>query len=128
MIRSAAIQVGQIIKKEIADFTDSNLFILQNIPESVLSKKQFPIVRIDALPTVSNHYASNKKQLEDVGCQINLFVKTNREVETYLNKIEKSLSIHEFECFFSTTEYNSEYEVHQLIIRVQKLQNIKGVI
>lgn len=128
MIRSAAIQVGQIIKKEIADFTDSNLFILQNIPESVLAKKQFPIVRIDALPTVSNHYASNKKQLEDVGCQINLFVKTNREVETYLNKIEKSLSIHEFECFFSTTEYNSEYEVHQLIIRVQKLQNIKGVI
>lgn len=128
MIRSAAIQVGQIIKKEVADFTDSNLFILQNIPESVLAKKQFPIVRIDALPTVSNHYASNKKQLEDVGCQINLFVKTNREVETYLNKIEKSLSIHEFECFFSTTEYNSEYEVHQLIIRVQKLQNIKGVI
>lgn len=128
MIRSAAIQVGQIIKKEIADFTDSNLFILQNIPESVLAKKQFPIVRIDALPTVSNHYASNKKQLEDVGCQINLFVKTNREVETYLNKIEKSLSTHEFECFFSTTEYNSEYEVHQLIIRVQKLQNIKGVI
>lgn len=128
MIRSAAIQVGQIIKKEVADFTDSNLFILQNIPESVLAKKQFPIVRIDALPTVSNHYASNKKHLEDVGCQINLFVKTNREVETYLNKIEKSLSIHEFECFFSTTEYNSEYEVHQLIIRVQKLQNIKGVI
>lgn len=128
MIRSAAIQVGQIIKKEVADFTDSNLFILQNIPESVLAKKQFPIVRIDALPTVSNHYASNKKQLEDVGCQINLFVKTNREVETYLNKIEKSLSTHEFECFFSTTEYNSEYEVHQLIIRVQKLQNIKGVI
>lgn len=128
MIRSAAIQVGQIIKKEVANFTDSNLFILQNIPESVLAKKQFPIARIDALPTVSNHYASNKKQLEDVGCQINLFVKTNREVEAYLNNIEKSLSTHEFECFFSTTEYNSEYEVHQLIIRVQKLQNIKGVI
>lgn len=128
MIRSAAIQVGKIMKDEITDFNDSNVFILQNIPETVLSKKQFPIARIDALPTVSNHYASNKKQLEDVGCQINLFVKTNREVETYLNKIEKSLSIHEFECFFSTTEYNSEYEVHQLIIRVQKLQNIKGVI
>ncbi|RHW46083.1 hypothetical protein DS832_06960 [Bombilactobacillus bombi] len=127
MIRSAAIQVGQIIKQEVTDFNDSNLFILQTIPEKILQKKQFPLVRIDALPTSSNTYFSNKKRFEEVGCQINLFVKTNKEMDTYLTQIEQILSSHQFECFFSTTKFVNEYDVHHLIIRVQKYQNLKGV-
>ncbi|MCO6542126.1 MAG: hypothetical protein J6573_07485 [Lactobacillus sp.] len=127
MIRSAAIQVGQIIKQEVTDFNDSNLFILQAIPEKVLQKKQFPIARIDALPTTINTYFSNKKNFEEVGCQVNLFVNTNRELDTYLTIFEKILSAHQYECFFSTTEFVNEYGVHHLIMRVQKYQNIKGV-
>ena len=125
MIRNAASQVGNLIKNMDIDFDDSNLFILKSIPEDLLQNKKFPIVRIDGLPTNEFTYSSNKKNYEEVSCQVNIWANTIKELETYQNLIEKNLSTHSFECFFNTQDFDDEYEVHRLILRVRKNQNVK---
>lgn len=125
MIRNAASQVGNLIKNMDIDFDDSNLFILKSIPEDLLQNKKFPIIRIDALPTSEFIYSSNKKNYEEVGCQINIWSKTIKKLETYQNLIEKNLSTHSFECFFDTQDFDDDYKVHRLIMRVRKNQNVK---
>ena len=59
MIRSAAIQVGNLIKNMNLGFNDTNLFINKKIPEEMLQNKEFPMIQINTLPTNSNDYASN---------------------------------------------------------------------
>lgn len=125
MIRNAGIQVGNLIKNMKIGFDDGNLFILKNIPEENLQNKQFPLIRIDGLPTAETNYVSNKKRFELVSCQINLYAKTNQEIENYRNLIESNLSTHKFECFFDTQDYDDDYEVHRQVLRVRKNQNVK---
>ncbi|KRK93628.1 hypothetical protein [Companilactobacillus futsaii] len=127
MIRSAAIQVGNLIKNMNLGFNDTNLFINKKIPEEMLQNKEFPMIQINTLPTNSNDYASNRKNFETVSCQVNVLVATNREVEKYHNLIEKNLSTHQFECFFDTQELDENYEVQRLILRFNKTQNIKEI-
>lgn len=127
MIRSAAIQAGNLIKDMNIGFDDSNLFINKQIPEKNLQNKAFPIIQINTLPTNSHDYASNKKSFETVSCQINVLANTNREVEKYHNLIESNLSTHQFECFFDTQEEDTNYEVQHLILRFNKTQNIKEI-
>jgi len=127
MIRSAAIQVGNLIKKMNIGFSDSNLFVNKTIPEKNLQNKAFPIIQINTLPTKSYDYASNRKNFEIVSCQVNILVATNREVEKYHNLIESNLSTHQFECFFDSQEGDENYEVQRLILRFNKIQNIKEI-
>jgi len=127
MIRNAAIQVGNWIKEFTIGFDDSNMFVLKSIPEELLQNKSFPIIRIDGLPTKSNIYSSNKKNYETVGCQVNLWATTNREIEKYHNLIESKLSTHQFECFFDTQETDKNYDVQRLILRFNKTQSVKEI-
>lgn len=127
MIRSAAIQVGNLIKNMDIGFDDSNLFINKKIPEKNLQNKRFPIIQIDTLPTNSNDYSSNKKNFETVSCQVNILVLTNREVEKYHSLIESKLNTHQFECFFDTQEEDENYEIQRLILRFNKTQKIKEI-
>jgi len=127
MIRSAAIQVGNLIKKMNIGFDDSNLFVNKTIPEKNLQNKVFPIIQINTLPTKSYDYASNRKNFEIVSCQVNVLVTTNREVEKYHNLIESNLSTHQFECFFDSQEEDENYEIQRLILRFNKIQNIKEI-
>jgi len=127
MIRSAAIQVGNLIKNQDIGFDDSNLFVNKKIPEKLLQNKIFPIIQINTLPTNSNIYSSNRKNYETVSCQVNVMAVTNREIEEYHNLIETNLSTHSFECFFDTQEEDENYEIQRLILRFNKTQNIKEI-
>jgi len=127
MIRNAAIQVGNLIKEMNLKFDDSNMFVLKTIPEELLQNKSFPIIRIDGLPTNSNIYSSNKKNFETVGCQVNIWASTNREIEKYHNLIESNLSTHQFECFFDTQETDENYNVQRLILKFNKTQSVKEI-
>lgn len=128
MIRSAAIQVGNLIKDMNIGFDDSNLFINKKIPEKNLQNKMFPIIQINTLPTNSTIYSSNKKDFETVSCQVNVLAVTNREIEKYHTQIELFLSTHQFECFFDTQDDDENYEVQRLILRFNKTQNIKEIL
>jgi len=128
MIRSAAIQVGNLIKSMNIGFDDSNLFINKKIPEKLLQNKSFPIIQIYTLPTSSHIYASNRKNHETVSCQVNVLAVTNREIEKYQNLIESYLSTHQFECFFDTQESDDNYDVQRLVLRFDKTQNIKEIL
>lgn len=127
MIRSVAINTGKYLKNEVADFNDSNLFILSEIPEDILNKKQFPLARIDDLQTVPETYASNQKFTEISGCQINVWVETNQELENLKNQIEEVLSTHQIECFFIQSDFDNEYQVHRLIMRCQKINYLRRI-
>lgn len=127
MIRSAAIQVGNLIKNMDIGFDDSNLFVNKKIPEKNLQNKMFPIIQIYTLPTNSHDYASNRKNFETVSCQVNILVVTNREVEKYHSLIESKLSTHQFECFFDSQEEDETYEIQRLILQFNKTQNIKEI-
>lgn len=128
MIRSAAIQVGNLIKSMNIGFDDSNLFINKKIPEKLLQNKSFPIIQIYTLPTDSHIYASNRKNYETVSCQVNVLAVTNREIEKYQNLIESYLSTHQFGCFFDTQESDDNFDVQHLILRFDKTQNIKEIL
>ncbi|WP_125711766.1 hypothetical protein [Companilactobacillus kedongensis] len=128
MIRNAAIQVGNLIKDMKIGFDDSNLFVLKKIPEELLQNKSFPIIRIDGLQTSQFQYVSNTKRFELVGCQINVWAKTNKEIDKFHNLIEKNLSTHLFECFLDSQDSDEDYDIQRLILRVRKNQDLKEII
>lgn len=124
-MRIGAIDLGNILKKEITEFTDKNVFVLRPVPQTILQNKSLPFVQISSLGNDAYTYSSNKTNGEVTSSQMDIYCKDNRSVEEYLKKLTEILPKYDFSLYYFTFDANVEYGFQVLHLRVNRYQTLK---
>lgn len=124
-MRIGAIDLGNILKKEITEFTNKNVFVLRAVPQTILQNKSLPFVQISSLGNDAYTYSSNKTNGEVTSSQIDIYCKDNRSVEEYLKKLTEILPKYDFSLYYFTFDTNVEYGFQVLHLRVNRYQTLK---